>query len=132
MKKKGTRFVPGQVSEWLDCGNKNATVYTNQRVLEFDKGKAHLKGVNIKNTNSVIIEPCFIGNDVELVNSIVGPHASIGNGSKLNNAIVSNSIVQSGCKIIGATVNNSMLGVGAEVSTKPLDLSVSDYTQIVV
>ena len=55
MKAKGTKFMPGQVTEWLDCGNKNATVYTNQRVLEFDKGKPHLKEKNIKNN----IKNCF-------------------------------------------------------------------------
>lgn len=37
MKQKGTRFVPGKVDEWLDCGNKDATVHTNQRVLENHK-----------------------------------------------------------------------------------------------
>ncbi|MCC6369873.1 MAG: NTP transferase domain-containing protein [Bacteroidia bacterium] len=132
MKQKGTRFAPGQVTEWLDCGNKNATVYTNQRVLEFDNGKAHLKGTNVKNTNSIIIEPCFIGNDVELNNSIVGPHASIGAGSKVSNSIIKNSIVQSHSKLTNANVANSMLGIGAEVNGKALDLSISDYTQIVV
>lgn len=132
MKKKGTRFKPGQVTEWLDCGNKNATVYTNQRVLEFDRGKAHLKGKNIKNTNSVIIEPCFIGDNVELKDSIVGPHASIGANSKVSNSILKNSIVQSEARISNAHISNSMLGVGAEVSGKPIDISISDYTQIIV
>jgi glucose-1-phosphate thymidylyltransferase len=132
MKKKGTKFKPGQVSEWLDCGNKNATVYTNQRVLEFDKGKAHLKGKNIKNTNSIVIEPCFIGDNVELNDSIIGPHASIGAGSKVNNSIVKNSIVQKEVKLVNANVSNSMLGTGAEVTGKALDLSISDYTQLIV
>jgi glucose-1-phosphate thymidylyltransferase len=53
MKNKGLKFMPGQVSEWLDCGNKNAAVYTNQRVLEFDKNKPELKGNQIKNNNSI-------------------------------------------------------------------------------
>ena len=131
MKSKGTRFKPGQVTEWLDCGNKDATVYTNQRVLEFDKGKPVLKGKNIKNTNSIIIEPCFIGDDVELTNSIVGPHASIGKGTKVDNSIVKNSIIQASGKIVNANISNSMLGTGAEVKGKGLDLSISDYTQII-
>ena len=42
MKQKGIAFTPGKVTEWLDCGNKDATVYTNQRVLEFDKGKKEI------------------------------------------------------------------------------------------
>src|SRR6185503_21115791 len=77
MKSKGTKFKTGQVTEWLDCGNKNSTVYTNQRVLEFEKNKPYLKGKNIKNSNSIVIEPCFIGDDVTLTNSIIGPHVSI-------------------------------------------------------
>jgi len=132
MKKKGTKFMPGQVTEWLDCGNKNATVYTNQRVLEFDKGKAHLKEKNIKNTNSIIIEPCYIGENVELTDCIVGPHASIGANSKVKNSIVQNSIVQKDSKINNANVANSMVGIGAEVTGKALDLSISDYTQLFV
>jgi len=132
MRRKGTKFVPGQVTEWLDCGNKNATVYTNQRVLEFDKGKAHLMGKGIKSTNTVIIEPCFIGDNVELSNSVVGPHASIGANSKITNSILKNSIVQADAKIAQANISNSILGIGSEVSGKAADLSISDYTQIIV
>jgi glucose-1-phosphate thymidylyltransferase len=131
MKQKGTKFVPGQVTEWLDCGNKNATVYTNQRVLEFEKGKEELKGSNIKNTNSIIIEPCYIGNNVEISNSIIGPHASIGANTKITNSIVQNSIVQKDAKLNNANIRNSMLGIGAEVTGKSMDLSISDYTQLI-
>lgn len=35
MNKKGAVFLPVEVTEWLDCGNKDATVNTNQRYLEF-------------------------------------------------------------------------------------------------
>ena len=132
MKQKGTKFTPGRVTEWLDCGNKNATVYTNQRVLEFDKGKSHLKGKNIKNSNSIIIEPCFIGDNVELKDAIVGPHASIGANSKVTNSILKNSIIQTDTKITNANISNSMLGIGAEVTGRPIDISISDYTQLIV
>jgi glucose-1-phosphate thymidylyltransferase len=132
MKKKGTKFKPGQVTEWLDCGNKDATVYTNQRVLEFDKGKAELKGKNISNKNSVVIEPCYIGDNVELADSVIGPHASIGAGSKIHGSIIKNSILQKETIINNAFIENSMLGIGAEVKGKGLDLSISDYTKIVV
>ncbi|MBA2610910.1 MAG: NTP transferase domain-containing protein [Bacteroidetes bacterium] len=132
MKSKGTKFMPGQVTEWLDCGNKNATVYTNQRVLEFDKGKQHLKEKNIKNNNSLIIEPCYIGENVELTDSIIGPYASIGANSKIKNSILQNSIVQKDSKINNANISNSMLGIGAEVTGRALDLSISDYTQLFV
>ncbi len=132
MKAKGIKFEPGQVTEWLDCGNKNATVYTNQRVLEFKKGKPELKGASIKNNNSLIIEPCFIGNNVELTNCIIGPHVSIGEGSKVSNSILVNSIIQNAAIINNANISNSMVGIGAEVNGKSIDISISDYTQLVV
>lgn len=132
MKAKGIKFEPGKVTEWLDCGNKDATVYTNQRVLEFERGKPFLRGKNIETSNSVIIEPCFIGDNVKISNSVIGPHASIGANSTIENGIVKNSIIRASSKISNANISNSMLGEGAEVKGKSLDLSISDYTQIIV
>ena len=75
---KGAKFVPGAVDEWLDCGNKDATVYTNQRVLELKKGSEQLIAGNLVSRNSVVIEPCYIGPDVVPDNAVVGPHVSLG------------------------------------------------------
>jgi glucose-1-phosphate thymidylyltransferase len=130
MKKKGLAFTPEKVTEWLDCGNKNATVYTNQRVLEFDRSKPSLKGKNITNVNSLVIEPCFIGDNVSFNNSIIGPHVSIGEGSVVSNSIIKNSIIQTQTKITNVVVENSMVGEGAQINGKSLDLSVSDYTTL--
>jgi glucose-1-phosphate thymidylyltransferase len=126
MKQKGVKFTPGAVDEWLDCGNKNATVNANQRVLEFKKGDASLKG-SFKIVNSVIIEPCYIGNGVELVNSVVGPHASIGDNTKITSSVISNSIVQKNTKISNSNIKNSMVGNYAEINGAARELSVGDY-----
>jgi len=130
MKLKGLAFTPGTVTEWLDCGNKDATVYTNQRILEFDKNKSSLKGQNINTENSVIVEPCFIGDNVIIKNSIVGPHVSLGSNTTINDGVIKNSIIQSNVKLSNSVICNSMIGEGAEVKGKSLDLSVSDYTTL--
>src|SRR6478735_1454025 len=93
MQKKGTKFVPGKVTEWLDCGNKDSTVDTNNRYLEYIKDQ-NLVSKSAKITNSVIIKPVYIGENVEITNSIVGPHASIGNGTKIIDSVIKKSIVQ--------------------------------------
>ena len=130
MKQKGIAFTPGKVTEWLDCGNKDATVYTNQRVLEFDKGTPRLKGKNITTENSVIIEPCYIGDNVVLKNAIVGPHASIGANCTISNVVIKNSIIQASTKLSNTIIANSMIGEGAEIKGKALDISMSDYTTV--
>lgn len=127
MKSKGVKFVPGSVIEWLDCGNKDATVHTNQRVLETHKNE-NLIAANIKKENSVVIEPCYIGEGVELKNSIIGPYASIGAFSKIENSVVSNSIIQYHSRIKNAVIDNSMLGSNVDYLNRAEELSLSDYS----
>jgi glucose-1-phosphate thymidylyltransferase len=130
MKNKGVKFAPGKVTEWLDCGNKDATVYTNQRVLEFMKGEKSLRGANITIENSTIIEPCFIGQNVVVTNSVVGPYVSLGDNTKVASSVISDSIVQKSTLISNKVITRSMIGSHAEVSGKAADLSVGDYNII--
>lgn len=76
MKNKGIKLKPGQVTEWLDCGNKDSTVATNTRYLDYISN-SNLVHTSAKLTNSIVIQPSYIGEGVEIVNSIVGPYASI-------------------------------------------------------
>ena len=87
MTENGTKFKPGEVIEWLDCGNKVATVHTNQRVLEFDKN-TDLISADCKQINAVIIPPCYIGKNVEITDSVIGPHVSLGDGTKVTNCVI--------------------------------------------
>ncbi len=128
---KGMRFMPGEVDEWLDCGNKEVTVITNQRVLEYDSEKGiELVDASAKLLNSVIIPPCYIGKDVVLENSVVGPHVSLGKGSVVTNSIIKNSILQHHSIIIDANLKDSMLGSYSKYKGLARDLSLSDYSII--
>jgi len=128
MKQKGKKLRAATVQEWLDCGNKDATVFTNQRILEIKKGaSANLTSKsNIK--NSVIIDPCYIGEDVKIENAVVGPHASIGKGSVINNSVVRNSIIQTNSVVSAQCIDNSMIGSFVNLSGNMRQLSVGDYT----
>ncbi|MFN5794672.1 MAG: sugar phosphate nucleotidyltransferase [Bacteroidota bacterium] len=130
MKSKGIKFSPGQISEWLDCGNKDATVYTNQRILEFKSKSEKLVNDSAVIENSVILPPCYIGAGVKIINSVVGPYASVGVKTVIQNSIVSNSIIQAHSKISNSNLTNSMVGNNAELEGKTLDLSVGDFNSI--
>jgi glucose-1-phosphate thymidylyltransferase len=127
--KKGARFKPGKVSEWLDCGNKNVTVQTNQRYLEFIRGQK-LVSSSARITNSVIIEPCFIGENAIIENSVVGPYVSVGSNSRVTDSRVSNSIIQTNTFVRNAILENSMLGNFVNFESRALDLSLGDYNTI--
>lgn len=133
MKNKGTIFVPGQVTEWLDCGNKDATVFTNQRYLEYLKERGEkLVAESATITNSVLIEPVYIGENAIITNSVVGPHVSIGSQTNVRDSRVSNSIVQNSASVLNAAIADSMIGNFATVSSKAADLSVGDYNVLKV
>lgn len=126
MKKKGSKFYKGEVQEWLDCGNKDATVYTNQRVLELIKDE-ELVSKKITVENSVIIPPCFIDDDVVIKNSVVGPHVSIGKKTKIENSVVKNSIIQTGTILKNKLIGNSMVGNNVKLEGRMEDLSIGDH-----
>lgn len=127
MKQKGLKFVPGKVIEWLDCGNKNNTVYTHARWLE-SKSAENLIDSSLINRNALVIEPCFIGKGVTIVNSVVGPHVSLADGCSIENTIIRNSIVQKNTRIQNSVIGNSMIGSFVEIKNQMLDLSVGDYS----
>ena len=131
MKNKGTVFVPGQVTEWLDCGNKDATVFTNQRYLEYLRERGEmLVSKSATLTNSVLIEPVYVGANTVITNSVVGPHVSLGDGVTVSDARLSNAIVQNAAVVSNVVVANSMIGNHAGVAGTPQDLSLGDYNQL--
>lgn len=128
MKSKGKQLTAATVSEWLDCGNKDATVFTNQRMLEIKPGAAAMLAKKEAIVNSVVIQPCFIGEGVQISNSIVGPHVSLGAGTTVTDSIIKNSIVQANTYLSGCTVNNSMIGNHVRLESSLNEYSMGDYT----
>lgn len=129
MMAKGMKFVPGKVDEWMDCGNKDVTVDTNSRMLNFlhqDGEKLVSKEVTLE--NATIIEPCFIGDNVVLKNATIGPNVSIGFGCKIENATLKNSLVQNLTVIRNANLNNAMIGSHVVYDGNFTSISIGDYS----
>jgi len=127
MKNKGMKLKAGKVDEWLDCGNKDATVYTNQRVLEIKNPKSHI-AATAKVNNSVINHPCFIDENAVLENAVVGPFVTVGAGTRISNSVVRNSIIQKNTTIENATIDNSLIGNSAKYKGRMSDLSMGDFS----
>lgn len=127
MKQKGIKFKVGEIEEWLDCGNKDAVVYTNKRILEI-KNSSSEQAENLISENSVVIQPCYLGKNVKLVNSVVGPHVSIGDNSTVINSVINNTVVQSDTQIKSANLENSMIGNKVEYDGRKSEISIGDFS----
>jgi glucose-1-phosphate thymidylyltransferase len=129
MMAKGMKFVPGKVDEWMDCGNKDVTVETNSRMLGFlHNDGEHLVDYNVKLENSTIIPPCYIGKNVVLINTTVGPNVSLGDGSHVQNSEIKNSLVQNHSHIKNAQLDNAMIGNHVNFDGNFTSISIGDYS----
>ena len=125
----GKIFVTGKVDEWMDCGNKNVTVETNQKMLGFLQNDGeNLISNSIESENSNIVEPCFIGENVVLKNAKIGPYVSIGNGTIIENSTIKNTIIQNESEIKNADLDNAMIGNFVKYDGQFKTLSIGDYS----
>ncbi|MDT0555536.1 sugar nucleotidyltransferase [Patiriisocius hiemis] len=131
MMANGKIFKTGTVDEWMDCGNKEVTVETNRRMLGFlDEAGEALVSEKSTSQNSTIIPPCFIGDDVQLKNSTIGPYASIGEGTIIEDSNVKNTIIQKQTVIKNASLDNAMIGNHAHFDGNFTNVSIGDYSQL--
>ena len=129
MMAKGMKFVPGKVDEWMDCGNKDVTVDTNNRMLGFLHADGeHLVDYDVKLENSTIIPPCYIGEDVVLINTTVGPNVSLGKGCHVVDSTIKNSLIQTHAHIKKANLDNSMIGNHVNYNGDFTSVSLGDYS----
>ncbi|GAB3713359.1 sugar phosphate nucleotidyltransferase [Flavobacterium koreense] len=129
MMAKGMVFVPGKVDEWMDCGNKDVTVDTNNRMLNFlHNDGIHLVDYDVKQENSTIIPPCYIGEDVVLINATVGPNVSLGKGCHVIDSAIKNSLVQTHAHIKNANLDNAMIGNHVSFDGNFTSISIGDYS----
>lgn len=129
MQAKGYTFKPGQIEEWMDCGNKAVTVETNGRMLNFlhQEGEK-MVSASAKMDNSEIIPPCYIGDDVVLKNAKIGPNVSIGQGTVIEDSTITESLIQNFSLVKNANLKNAMIGNYAKFDGDFTEISIGDYS----
>ncbi|QMU62922.1 MAG: nucleotidyltransferase [Flavobacteriaceae bacterium] len=131
LKQQGAKFIPGKVDIWMDCGKKDPTVATNKTILKIEKDKGtNLVSKTVVLDHSEIIPPCFVGKNVVLKNTVIGPYVSIGSNSLVKDSAVKNSLIQSNVTITNATLDNAMIGNHVKYNGNYTSVSIGDYTEL--
>lgn len=129
MMAEGKIFKTGTVDEWMDCGNKNVTIQTNTKMLQFlNQDGQPLISDSVTLNNSTIVPPCFIGENVVLNNTTIGPNVSIGNNTTIDNSTVKNSLIQNHTSIKNANLDNAMIGNHVSYNGNFTAISIGDYS----
>jgi glucose-1-phosphate thymidylyltransferase len=125
MIEKGARIKVIDVEGWYDAGKIETMLETNEAMLT--RGRARRP----KNTgDSTIIDPVYIEDNVTLRKSKVGPNVSIGAGTVLDSAEVSNSIIGSNAKIAKSVLKNSLVGDDTVVEGVKGEMTVGDHSEV--
>jgi glucose-1-phosphate thymidylyltransferase len=109
--KEGKVFKSATVDEWLDCGTIPAWLDTSIEIVKKENvaiDKSAYPGCKI-------IEPVYIGKNVTISNSTIGPNASLGAGSTITNSTIVNSIVLDGASVSDSKLDRATIGFNAEV-----------------
>lgn len=130
MKAAGYKFSAQTIDEWLDCGNKQNIVDTNTRMLQIKAAQEQLRSDSAVIQNSVVIEPCFLGEKAKIVNSVIGPHVSVGSNSVVENSIIKNSVIQNDTSVQDARLDNSMVSNKVKYQGRVSDISIGDFTEV--
>jgi glucose-1-phosphate thymidylyltransferase len=122
---KGAKIKVIDVEGWFDAGKIETMLETNEAMLA--RGRARRpKDAG----DSTIIDPVYIEDGVTLKKSKVGPNVSIGAGSVLDGAEVSNTIIGSKARISRSVLKNSLVGDDTVVEGVRGEITVGDHSEV--
>ncbi len=125
--KEGFRWKHVPVQTWWDTGNPDLYLQTAHEILK-QEGTSIARSAHLKDT--IIIEPCYIGENVHITRSIIGPYTVLEANAHIQDAHITNSIIYEGAHIQGIALTNSLIGKNARVRNAFSVLRVSDYSHI--
>lgn len=123
----GTELCTLRVDNWFDCGRREILLETNAIFLN---RPGFATDDPPPYDNSIIIHPVHIGQDCDISNSIVGPHVTVGANTRLEHAIVSDSIIGDYARIHDIVLRDSVVGNDASIGGLRQSLNIGDNTEI--
>ena len=129
MLENGIEFKAFRVNNWFDCGKKETLLSTNAILL---KQMSEDAGRELVNTfdNTVIIPPVSIAEGCSIMNSIIGPHVTIGEHTTIDSSIIKDSIIGSFAELKEVVLHSSIIGSDAFVRGLSQSLNIGDNTEI--
>ena len=124
MLNRGLKMRTEKVDVWLDAGTPDALLETNLYLLEHGRDNVR----NHYDSGYVIKPPVYIHPTAQVLESVIGPHVSIGADCVVQNSIISNSILEDGAQVSGVVLEKSLIGRKALIERRPGVINAGDHT----
>ncbi|GIV83840.1 MAG: nucleotidyltransferase [Candidatus Roseilinea sp.] len=122
----GAKLRAHAVSVWLDCGTSQTVLETNRYLLQH----GHDNSEAWRNGACVIVPPVNIHPTAKIINSVIGPHVTIGEGCYIESSVVRESIVEAGAEVVDHVLANSLIGRDAVLHGRPRRFNVGDNSVV--
>ena len=125
-------YLTQSLQDLVDQGFKITAVKLTKGILDFGRPSALLKGnryllmhnsvksedfrkLNITVDRSFIKNPVFIGQNTEIINSVIGPFVSLGENSIIEKCILENCVIEERTYLQGIISRNSIIGCDVKI-----------------
>lgn len=112
------------IEGWLDCGKPETMLETNRYLLTKMNNKYEFDG-DVK-----IIHPVYIGENVKIENSIIGPYATINDNCHIKDSTVKDSIINAYTTITNSVLHESLVGEHCKIHNQSKKLFLGEYSEI--
>lgn len=125
MVKAGNKIKTVAIDGWYDCGKPETLLATNRYLLELKKDR-----FSGERAGNLIIPPSYIAPTAQVANSIIGPHASIGDGAEISSSIITNSIINEKAFIKNTMLTDSLIGPRAALVGRKQQINIGENSEI--
>ncbi|MEK6797143.1 MAG: sugar phosphate nucleotidyltransferase [Spirochaetota bacterium] len=121
MVEAGEQFTVFPISQWFDCGTKNATLDTNRMLIENRIGNAHVR-------NATIVPPVVIEDGAVIERSVVGPYVYVCRNAVIRESVIDNAIIDEGATVSEAVLTRSIISAHGECRRLKESVNLSEYS----
>lgn len=115
------------VDVWLDAGKPETVLSTNRHLLETGYDNSSQAAVRER---VAIIPPVNIHDTAEVIDSVIGPHASVGPNCVIKKSIVSDSILDAEVQLSNSVLTESIVGSGTRIRGPVQKFNLGDTNEL--
>ena len=129
MIEKKSVFKSQEIETWMDCGTPKLLIESAKKIMSsqiiLEENNSFIKSGNVK-----ITQPVFIGKNVKIKDSEIGPFVSIGDDTDISNSNIESTLIYKNVKVSNADIKNSILGQYSVYDGSNKEIFLGDYSQI--
>ncbi|MCX8112156.1 MAG: sugar phosphate nucleotidyltransferase [Bacteroidia bacterium] len=122
---QGLRLRALPVEDWLDCGSRPLILRAQARLLDLNGSQPPPK---LAGTVQVI-PPSYIGEKVDISESIIGPYAVIESGAKVYRSVLSHTLCRKGAHVEECILHEALIGSYAHCRRAIGTVDLGDYSR---